>query len=113
MRFRHRYGWVLGFICGLAMLVQSGIAAAQLRTLPTNAQRAQFSGYQNPYVILNNKALRLAPGAVIFDTSNRTITPLALPAAADVVVTTDPSGMVLLMYLLTPAEILRLEQAKR
>jgi len=57
--------------------------------------------------------LRLAPGAVIYDTNNRTIVPVSFPAAAEVVFTTDPTGAVTRIYLLTPQEIQTLNQTRR
>lgn len=102
-----------------ALLVAAGLtlepqpAAAQLRTLPANAKRAELTGYQNPFVILGGEARRLAPGAVIYDTHNRTITPGFLPPRADVVYTVDQTGSVMRIYLLTPQEQERLDAAAR
>jgi hypothetical protein len=98
---------------GACLILQLGAAWAQLRTLPANAKRAQLTGYQNPFVILSGEARRLAPGAVIFDTDNRTITPGFLPASADVVYTVDNSGSVMRIYLLTVQERQRLDAAAR
>lgn len=86
---------------------------AQLRTLPANAKRTTLAGYENPFVVLGGEKKRLAPGAVIFDVHNRMILPGYLPAEADVVYTTDPTGLVMRIYLLTPFEITRLNEAKR
>lgn len=88
-------------------------AWAQLRTLPANAKRAELTGYQNPFVILSGEARRLAPGALIFDTHNRTITPGFLPASADVVYTIDNTGSVMRIYILTPQESQRLDAVRR
>lgn len=95
------------------LALDCGLAWSQLRMLPTNAKRAQLTGYQNPVVILGGEARRLAPGAVIFDTHNRTITPGFLPDRADVVYTLDQTGSVMRIYLLTPQEIQRLDAARR
>jgi hypothetical protein len=84
-----------------------------MRTLPAKAKRATLSGYENPFVFLGAQRLRLAPGVRIYDTDNRTIVPMALPGRADVVYTTDGTGSVMLIYLLTREESARLDQARR
>jgi hypothetical protein len=91
----------------------AGSAWAQMRPLPANAKRATLTGYQDRIVALGGEQRRLAPGAIIFDTSNRTILPNFLPAQADVLYTIDPSGAVMRIYILTPQERARLDQAKR
>jgi hypothetical protein len=93
--------------------VASGIAWAQLRTLPVKAKRATLQPSQYPFVVLGNEKLRLAPGALIYDAQNRTILPNFLPAQADVVFTTDQAGYVSRIYLLTPHEIQQLDQTRR
>jgi hypothetical protein len=93
--------------------LEAGALWAQLRTLPANAKRAQLTGYQNPFVILGGESRRLAPGAVIFDTHNRTITPGFLPATADVVYTIDNTGSVMRIYILTTQEQQQLDASRR
>ena len=97
----------------VVVALSAGSAWAQMRTLPANAKRATLTGHQDRMVALGGEQRRLAPGAVIFDTSNRTILPNFLPAQADVVYTTDPSGAVMRIYILTPQERTRLDQTKR
>lgn len=113
MRFARLAGVALTFFVAATALGVADIAWAQFRTLPVKAKRATLNGYQNPFVLLGNQQLRLAPGAIIYDTNNRTIVPLALPPQADVVFTTDPTGAVSRIYLLTPQEIQTLDQARR
>ena len=113
MHFARLAGIALTFLVAATALSVADIAWAQYRTLPAKAKRATLNGYQNPFVILGNQQLRLAPGAVIYDTNNRTIVPIALPPQADVVFTTDPSGAVSRIYLLTPQEIQTLDQSRR
>ena len=100
-------------VLGVCLLLEAGALWAQLRTLPANAKRAQLTGYQNPFVILGGETRRLAPGAVIFDTHNRTITPGFLPAAADVVYTVDNTGSVMRIYILTAQEQQQLDAPRR
>jgi hypothetical protein len=113
MRFARTIGVALTFAVAAAALTAADVAWAQLRSLPPKAKRAILQGYQNPVVFLGNEQLRLAPGAVIYDTNNRTIVPVSLPAPADVVFTTDQAGAVTRIYLLTPQEIQQLNQSRR
>jgi hypothetical protein len=103
----------LTFVVTAGAFVASEIAWAQLRTLPVKAKRATLQPSQYPFVVLGREKLRLAPGALIYDTNNRTILPNYLPAQADVVFTTDSAGNVSRIYLLTPQEIQQLEQSRR
>ena len=112
MRFPKTLGLTLTFVT-VTLMSATDIAWAQLRTLPAKAKRATLQAYQNPFVFLGNEQLRLAPGAVIYDTNNRTIVPLSLPAPADVVFTIDQTGAVTRIYLLTPQEIQQLNQSRR
>jgi len=109
----NRWRLATGLALGACLSLQTIVAWPQLRTLPPAAKRAQFTGYQNPFVVLGGQARRLAPGAVIFDTDNRTILPGYLPASADVVYTIDNTGSVMRIYLLTEQERQRLDAQKR
>lgn len=113
MRLVRTLGLALSFVVATVVLVDPSPSWAQFRTLPAKAKRAVLSGYQNPFVMLGKERRRLAPGAVIFDTNNRTIVRGALPAEADVVFTTDHAGAVLRIYLLTAQERQMLDQARR
>jgi hypothetical protein len=112
MAFDRLTNVLAGLILALGLAFDAGLAHAQLRTLPANAKRAEFTGYQNPFVVIDGETRRLAPGAVIFDTNNRTITPGFLPAKADVVYTIDQTGSVMRIYLLTAQEQQRLDASK-
>ena len=86
---------------------------AQSRTLPADGKRATLTGYSDRVVAFGREQRRLAPGAVIYDTNNRTILPNFLPQQADVLYTADNTGAILRIYLLTPQEQQRLNQTKR
>ena len=79
-------------------------AAAQLRTIPKDAQRAEIRHVQTNMVELNGQRALLAPGAQIRDTSNRIIVPTALPAGALVKFRLDGEGHVREVWILTPQE---------
>ncbi|HUO43980.1 MAG TPA: hypothetical protein VMT94_03590 [Burkholderiales bacterium] len=80
-------------------------AQLQSRTLPANARRATLGQPQPmPFAILNGKTVRLAPGAVIYDSDNRSIVQNALPAGAVIAYTTDINGNVARIYILTARE---------
>ena len=113
MRFTRISAAALAFFTAAATLGVADCAWAQLRNLPAKGKRAVLNAYQNPFVILGNEQLRLAPGVLIYDTNNRTIVPVALRVPADVFFTIDQSGAVSRIYLLTPQEIQTLEQSRR
>jgi len=81
-----------------------GAAAAQLRTIPADAQRAEMRHVQENVVELNGQRAQLAPGAQIRDASNRVIMPTALPSGALVKYRLDASGHVRQVWILTPQE---------
>ena len=113
MAFAATTKFARSLLAAAALAWVAGSVWAQLRTLPANGKRAALTAYQNPFVVLGGEQRRLAPGAVIYDTNNRMILPGYLPATADVVYTTDNTGSVMRIYLLTPQEQQRLDAAKR
>ena len=105
---------LLLFSLGLVIAV-SADAYSQFRMLPADAKRASVGEqqYPVPFVDLGGKQVKLAPGAVIYDTNNRTLVHAALPQGADVVFTTDMHGDVARIYVLTPVEQAQLNQRRR
>ena len=78
---------------------------AQLRTLPQNALFARTGAPQPlPFIELNNKILRLAPGGIITDDNNRSILHGALPSGVRVAYTVDLGGDVARLFILTAQE---------
>ena len=113
MRFVRLSELIASVLLAAVLALAAGPADSQLRTLPAKAKRAQLVGYDNPFVLLDRERLRLAPGALIDDTPPRTILPVAMPQQADVVFTTDSTGAVMRIYLLTPQESQTLDRQRR
>lgn len=89
-----------------ALLLATGLAHAQVRTLPANAKRTTVGQqqYPLPYLDINGTRVKLAPGGVIYDENNRTIVHNALPPGAEVAVVADMNGDIGRIYILTPQE---------
>jgi len=90
----------------VALALATGAAHAQFRSIPADAKRATVGArqYPLPYIDLGGAAVRLAPGGVIYDQSNRTIVHSSLPPGAEVAVIRDINGDIGRMYILTPQE---------
>jgi len=96
----------------LAFLVFATSAWAQ-RVLPSDAKRGQIGERQMlPMVQIGNETRRLAPGGVIIDTNNRSITHQQLLPVAEVLYLLDRNSEVSRVIILTPEEQARLDRAK-
>ena len=78
------------------------------RVLPQNVQVGQINGHNYPEVKIGGETYRLAPGARIYDTFNRTILRTQLPQSAKVFYQLDPSGLLIQLWLPTPEEEARM-----
>lgn len=97
----------------LAFLVFAGQAWAQ-RALPAEAKRGTTGERQTlPLVQLGNEIRRLAPGGVIIDSNNRSITHNQLPPGSEVLYQLDRNGEVLRLVILTAEERARIDSAKK
>jgi hypothetical protein len=92
------------FAAALMALLVAASAWAQLRTIPTSAERGVMSHVSGMLVSLNGERVQLATGAQIRDPSNRIILPAALPPESRVKYTLDLQGQVHRVWILTPAE---------
>ena len=91
----------------LAILALMGIAAAaaaQVRTIPKEAQRGEIRHLQEMYVELNGKPLQLSPGAQIRDAHNRLVVPTSLVDKSDVRFLLDGAGLLHRVWIMTPLE---------
>ena len=88
----------------LICLLIAAPAAAQSRSLPADAKRAQISHVSENIIDLNGRRIQLSPGAQIRDTMNRIIMPASLPPAAVVKYQLDSAGLVHRVWILSPEE---------
>lgn len=97
----------------LAFLVFAGPAWAQ-RALPAEAKRGTTGERQMlPLVQLGNEIRRLAPGGVIVDSNNRSITHNQLLPGSEVLYLLDRNGEVLRLVILTAEERARIDSTKK
>jgi hypothetical protein len=92
--------WFLFFM----LMGVAAAAAAQVRTIPKEAQRGEIRHLQEMHVELNGKALRLSPGAQIRDQDNRLVLPTSLVEKSDVRFLLDSAGLVHRVWIMTPLE---------
>ncbi len=93
------------FATVIALALACGSVHAQFRGIPADAKRSQIRHIQEMHIELNGKAIRLAPGVQIRDTSNRLILPTSIPAGATVRYQLDREGQPWRIWILTPEEI--------
>ena len=79
-------------------------AAAQLRTIPKEAQRGEIRHLQDMLVEIDGRRERLSPGAQIRDADNRLVLPVSLAQKSEVMYLTDSSGMVHRVWVLSARE---------
>jgi hypothetical protein len=104
----------LALLGALAISLTAAAQHVQQRPLPPKASQGTLGEpHEFPTVKIDNRTLRLSPGARIFDQSNRTIVHAQLPPGAEVLYTSDAAGNIQRMYILTEEELLRLKQAGR
>ncbi len=97
----------------LAFLVFAAPVWAQ-RALPADAKRATTGERQMfPMVQIGKENLRLAPGGIIVNSNNLTITQGQLLPGSEVLYQLDRNGEVLRIVILTPEEQARLNSAKK
>jgi len=97
----------------LTFLVFAAPAWAQ-RALPADAKRGTTGARQMlPMVQIGNEVLRLAPGGIIVNSNNLTITQGQLLPGSEVLYQLDRNGEVLRIVILTPDEQARLNSVKK
>ena len=71
------------------------------RLLPQDAQRGELQGHSYPQVQIDGQVYRLAPGARLYDTSNRTVLSGQLPQQASIFYRLDANGDLSQLWLAT------------
>jgi hypothetical protein len=87
-------------------------AAAQIRTIPEDAERGQLRHVQEMEVSLDGKVERLAPGAQIRNADNRVVLPVTLTSDTTVKYRRNGEGRLFEVWILTPAEAAKGEAKK-
>ena len=104
----------LVFLVLFAFTVGAAAQGLPLRQLPPKGERGRLGDPQPlPVVVVGGKTLRLAPGGLVFDQSNRTIVHASLPPQADVFYTLDSNGDIRRLYILTAQERTALDKSPR
>ena len=92
--------WLTALIVTACVVVATGCAT---KKQPDGSMIGVMTTGQLPEVSIDGKAMRLAPGARIYNASNLTITPNQVPADSRVRYKVDANGLVNQIWLL-PAE---------
>ena len=77
------------------------------RQLPKEARYGQVNDFRHPYVAIDKRTFRLAPGAKIYSQQNLVIVPSAMPGRAYVLYELDIRGQISGLWLLTADEAAR------
>jgi hypothetical protein len=88
----------------IGALLASASFPCAARDFPKDAKAGELKGATYPFVRIDNKELRLAPGARVFDQNSRIILPTLLPAAGKILYQMENSGLVQTIWLLTAEE---------
>ena len=80
------------------------------RPFPRNVKPAELNGVDYPYVRIDDRTYRLAPGGRIYNTLNQIVPPNAAPKTGKVLFKLDSQGNLLKLWILTPEEIAHLPQ---
>jgi hypothetical protein len=93
-----------GFLTVVAVAATLQIAGCgSSKALADGSRIGTLTAGQLPEVTIDGQAMRLAPGARVYNANNLTITPGQVPAGSRVRYKTDASGQVSQVWLL-PAE---------
>jgi hypothetical protein len=100
-----RSAWLA--LCLLLTVFSFG-AGAQTRNLPEDAQRGVLRHVQGLEVLVDDKPMRLAPGATVRNRDNLIVVPASLPAEGTLVeYVVDGEGAIFRAWVLTDEEAAR------
>lgn len=88
----------------------AALAAAQLRSIPNDAQRAQMRHLYDTTMLIEKTERKLAPGGQIRDASNRVVVPSTVAGPVLVKYRLDPDGSLRQVWILTPQEAAQKDQ---
>jgi hypothetical protein len=94
----------------LALLVAAVLvpaAQAQLRSLPAESRLGVMRHVEGMIVQIDDRTVRLAPGAQIRDAANRVVLPVAVPTGSAIRYTLDQEGSLFRAWILSPEELAR------
>ncbi|HSD40454.1 MAG TPA: hypothetical protein VLD36_01170 [Burkholderiales bacterium] len=91
-------------LAAFAVALAATTAWAQVRTLPEDARRGHLSFVQSNVVALDDKQVKLAPGAQIRGPGNLLVLPTALPRNSLVKYQLDGGGNLVRAWILSPQE---------
>jgi hypothetical protein len=86
------------------LLVYCAAAAAQLRTIPPDAQRGTMTHVQDTIIEIDGERAQLSQGAQIRGSSNTIVVPSALPPRSLVKYQLNEARQVHRVWILTPQE---------
>ncbi len=104
VRHSHTISGALGVVtAGLAaLLIATTVVAQTPFAVPANARSGRIKVQQFPVVTLDGIDYRLAPGARIYNTDHRTITPNLVPQDAAVKFAVNRDGQIQTIWLVQP-----------
>jgi hypothetical protein len=104
-RFAYRLAAV-----ALVGCVLSSVPASAARNLPKDARFGKLTAFAYPYASIGGKALRMSPGAKIYNEQNLIIMPAAMRQQAKVLYRLDNAGSLSAIWLLTEHEAAAFER---
>src|SRR5512139_1809540 len=91
-----------GFLIAVTLVASFVAGCGSSKTQPDGSVIGTMTRGQLPEVTIDGKAMRLAPGARVYNAANLTITPNQVPAESRVRYKTDAMGQVSQIWLLPP-----------
>ena len=102
---KHLTRFTVFAVLALALAASASAQLLHQRQLPASGKRGELGEpLPLPLVRIGRDVLRLAPGSVIYDATNRAVLHGGLPSQGAVLYTTDANGDIQRLYVLTPAE---------
>jgi hypothetical protein len=104
-----RFARRLAAVALLGCVLAPGVGSAA-RDLPRDARFGKLTAFSYPYASIGGKALRMSPGAKIYNEQNLIIMPAAMRQQAKVLYRLDTAGSLSAIWLLTEREAAAFER---